>query len=229
MSARNRMLIVGGLAVALVIVAVVVSQSGSDHGPGGGETGDEIAATLEGIEQEGFSAGDPRAPLEMVEYGDLQCPFCADAAVEVVPELVSEYVESGDLRITFAPVAFIGEDSIEAAQMAAAAAMQDRGFAFVEQFYADQGVENTGYVTDEFLTEVGERVPGLDVDRALEDRSSAEAQALLDRASVQADRDRIESTPTFLLGERGGELEPIEAAADDPAPFRAAIERLLGE
>jgi protein-disulfide isomerase len=228
MSTRVRALIVAAAALLVVVVAVVISQSGGEETGDVSDDAGELVASLEGVEQDGFSIGDRDAPVRMVEYGDLQCPFCADAATVSIPPLIDEYVVPGDLRITFNPVAFIGEDSIEAAQMAAAASLQDRGFAFVELFYEQQGQENSGYVTDDFLREIAEQIPGLDVEQAFADRSSAEVQAILDEASTSARRDGVNSTPTFLLSEGDGPLQTIQVAPEDVDGFRSEIESRLG-
>jgi protein-disulfide isomerase len=226
-STRARTLIVAAAALIVVVVAVVISQSGGDGTADVSDDASELVGTLEGIPQDGFSIGEPDAPVRMLEYGDLQCPFCADAATESIPTLIDEYVATGDLRITFSPVAFIGTDSIEAAQMAAAAALQDRGFAFVELFYEQQGRENSGYVTNGFLRQIAEQIPGLDVDRALAHRSSAEVQAMLDEASTAARRDGVNSTPSFLLARGDGQPELIDVAPDDVDGFRSEIDNLL--
>jgi protein-disulfide isomerase len=226
MSTRAKALAVAALALVAVVVAVVISQ-GSRVDATPSEPG-AASEALAGVPQDGFSVGDPDAPVAMVEFGDLQCPFCAEAATETIPKLISEYVAPGDLRITFEPLAFIGEDSVEAAEMAAAAALQDRGFAFVEAFYEQQGTENSGYVDDEFLTEVGDQVEGLDVEQALEDRSSSEVAELLTASADAADAAGVDSTPTFLIGTGEDDLEPLEAAPGDVDSFRAEIDSRLG-
>jgi protein-disulfide isomerase len=228
MSTRARTLLVAGLALAIVVAAVVISQSGGEETGDVASDAEEVARSFEGVEQDGFSVGDRDAPVQMIEYGDLQCPFCADAATETIPELVSSYVANGDLRITFRPLTFIGEDSITAAQMAAAAALQDRGFAFVELFYEQQQTENSGYVTDDFLRSIAEEIPGLDVEQAFADSGSAEAQALLDEASTAARRDGVQSTPSFLIAGEGERPQLLDLAPDDLAGFEDEIERRLG-
>ena len=51
----------------------------------------------------------------MVEFADLQCPFCAEYTKNVVPTIVNRYVRPGKLRIEFRPLTFIGPDSAKAA------------------------------------------------------------------------------------------------------------------
>ena len=55
-----------------------------------------------GIEQQGAALGSPNAPVTLVEYADLQCPFCAQWARDTLPTLVEDYVKGGKLRIVFA-------------------------------------------------------------------------------------------------------------------------------
>ncbi|MAT97295.1 MAG: hypothetical protein CL608_09150 [Anaerolineaceae bacterium] len=42
-----------------------------------------------------WSAGDPNAPIQIVEFTDYQCPFCQQYAVETFPTILAEMVESG--------------------------------------------------------------------------------------------------------------------------------------
>ena len=64
-------------------------------------------------------------------------------------------------------MSFIGPDSVRAAKVAAGAKAQGKQWAFLETFYASQGTENSGYVTDDFLTDVA-KASGVDANKALE-------------------------------------------------------------
>jgi hypothetical protein len=78
------------------------------------------------IPQRGAVLGNPAAPVTLVEYADLQCPYCADWAVGALPVLVDEYVRSGKLRIVFRGMAFLGPESDTALRTAVAAGRQNR-------------------------------------------------------------------------------------------------------
>ena len=41
----------------------------------------------------GNELGDPEAPVTMVEFADLQCPFCKEYTADVLPDLVEKYVK----------------------------------------------------------------------------------------------------------------------------------------
>ena len=147
---------------------------------------------LEGIPQEGVFLGEDGAPV-VTEFVDLQCPFCAEFSTNAFNDVVEQHVRPGDVLYELRVISFLGEDSGVAAEMAAAAALQNRLYEFTETFYLNQGEENSGYVTEEFLAEIAEKTPGLDAEQALADRSSPEAQELV--AENEAGRPSWASTP----------------------------------
>jgi protein-disulfide isomerase len=212
---RQRFWILGGvLALAVVIVAVIAIASGGDDKPAI-KKGENIPGQIEtnarfaGIPQRGITVGDPRAPLTLVEFADLQCPFCRDYTNNVLPTIVDRYVRTGKLKMEFRNVAFIGPDSTTAAQMAAAAGMQNKLWQYVDLFYINQEQENSGYVTDEFLTKIGRAVRGLDVQQAMADRSLPAVQRELTEAQTEWTVAGFQGTPAFLLGPTGGRLEAM--------------------
>jgi protein-disulfide isomerase len=233
---RNRVILAVGiaaaLAVALVAASVLSARGDGDGGGGGSETAiagsADVEAMLEGIAQDGTVLGEPDAPVTLVEYADLQCPFCAEWARETLPELVADYVREGRLRIEFRGLAFIGPESEDALRSALGAAEQGKLWNVVDLVYLNQGAENSGWVTDDFLRAVGEAVPGLDVDRMLADGDSEDTTAAIEEAAASAQASGVQGTPAFEIGETGGELSRLEITSLGPQEFRTAIDRLLG-
>ena len=231
---KQRMWLLGGaLALAAVIVVAIAVATGGDDTPelrSGESIPGQIEANerFEGIPQDGIAVGDPRAPVTLVEFADLQCPFCRDYTIQVMPALV-DYVREGSLRMEFRNVAFIGTDSLRGAQMAAAAGLQGKLWEFIDIFYANQGQENAGYVTDEFLRRVAGGIDGLDVDRAMEDRGLPEIQRQLDEAQQEWQSAGFTGTPSFLVGPTGGRLDALEIQSFDPAQFTEAVDRALAQ
>lgn len=219
---RTQLLVIAGFALVIVIAAIAISVAGSgDDGDSGGEaTADDTAIveeTLGGIPQEGVLLGEPDAPETIVEFVDLQCPFCAQFSTQAFPDVVDRFVRPGDANYELRVISFLGEDSGEAAEMAAAATLQDRLFDFTELFYLNQGEENSGFVTDDFLADLAERTPGLDAEAALDDRGSPEAQALVEENEAAAREFGVNSTPSFFLVRGDGEpaqLAPSDLTAD---------------
>jgi protein-disulfide isomerase len=235
-SRRNVLLAVLGAAVVLaaVLVAVIVATSGEDEEesppvqagtalPGSEET----RALLGGIPQDGTALGQSDAPVTLVEFADLQCPFCAQFAVDVLPDLIDEYVRPGHVRIVYRGLAFIGEDSEKALRAALAAGEQDRLWNVTEVMFQNQGGENSGWVSDGFLRALGPSVPGLDVDAMLAATESDAVDAEIAAAAEAAEAAEVQGTPTFQVGRTGGELRTLELTELAPDPFREAIDPLL--
>jgi protein-disulfide isomerase len=213
---RQRLWILGGaLALAAaIVVAIAVASGGGNDKPAlkageqlPGQT--EVNARFAGLPQRGIALGEPRAPLTLVEFADLQCPFCRDYTVGVMPAIVDKYVRAGKLRMEFRNVSFIGTDSSRAAQMAAAAALQDKLWEYADLFYTNQGEENTGYVTDDFLRRIGGGVRGLDVSRAMNDRGLPDVQRQMNEAQTAWQTNGFTGTPSFLLGPTDGKLSAL--------------------
>src|SRR5204863_7739648 len=138
------------LAAAVVIIAVLVSSADKK----------KVAppTLFGGIPQQGIVLGNPKAPVTMTEFADLQCPVCRDYTAAVLPTLVRDYVRTGKVKMVFQDLAFLGDDSVTAGRAAAAAGAQNRLWQFADAFYGDQGDENSGYVTDSFVRGVARKV-----------------------------------------------------------------------
>ncbi len=187
-------------AVVVVGVLIVVSQSGSDTG---GDTtiegADRINAELAGLPQDGITLGDPKASVTITEYGDLQCPVCAAFAAQVMPDLISNEVEPGNARIEFKNFNIIGPDSEDAAKAALAASKQGRYWQFIDLFYANQGAENSGYVTDAFLEAVAEGAGVADLDQFNADRDDPALAQQLAAVQDEAASLGLNATPSFVV------------------------------
>lgn len=241
---RNRRLRMLGIALAaaaiVVIVAIVVSSGSSKHAKAPAPQKGEIvsgqrfsAALLGGIPQNGIQLGRPDAPVTLVQFEDLQCPFCREYTVNEFPAIVRRYVRTGKVKVEFRNFTFIGQDSVKAGQYASAAGGQNRLWNFVDLFYLNQGEENSGYVTKAFLTRLLEAVPGLNVVKAEADANAPAAVQGMKDANALAQQRGIDSTPSFLVGKSGGTLArfPSDPNAGTPtvADFAAEFDRLLAQ
>jgi protein-disulfide isomerase len=210
------------LAAAIVVVAIVISQGGADEDESSAPvTGPPPAETerglFEGIPQDGVALGDPDAPATLIEFADLQCPFCAEYAIGTLPDVVERHVREGRLRLELRLLTFLGPDSVRGAQYAHAAALQDRLWNYTELFFENQGPENSGYATDAFLQRLARQTPGLDVERLSSDFGNPSAMALTREAERLSNELGVEGTPSFYLVRDGGTPEPIEIDSLDAA------------
>ena len=201
-------------AIVVVAAAILISQSGAD---------DEEASSpprVERIAQDEVWLGDPDAPATLIEFADLQCPFCAEFANDELPGVIDEYVRDGRLRLELRLLAFLGPDSVRGQQVAHAAALQDKMWNYTERFFRNQGEENSGYATNSFLQRLARQTPGLDVEQLTQDFGNPRAEALTREAERMAKRLEVPGTPAFYLVRDGGQPEPIEIDQLDEALAR---------
>ncbi len=180
-----------------------------------------------GSSSKAIALGSPDAPVTLVEYADLQCPYCAQWSRETLPVLVHEYVASGKLRIVFHGLAFIGSDSDKALRTAIAAGQDNHLWDLVHGLYAGQGAENAGWVTDGLVSEIAAGVPGLDGEKLLSARWEDTVDAEMKHAADAATRAGVHSTPAFQIGPTGGRLELVEVSSLGPTASVPAIEAVL--
>ncbi len=224
---RQRLLRMGAGAVFLAIVAVavliVVSASGGSGGDTNLEGRAEAKGLLAGIPQKGMVLGNPEAPVELVEFGDLQCPVCKGYAEEILPPIVENEVRKGEVKVDFRNFTIIGGQSVPAGAAALAAGEQGRGWSFVELFYRNQGEEDSGYADDEFLEAIAE---GAGVENLA--RWQAERERLVpevERTTAEAQRLGFDGTPSFAVkGPSSNGLEPLGTPGSTEA-IEEAIER----
>lgn len=205
------------LALAALIVLVVINQSNTDGGDTNLEGVEETREALAGIPQEGLTLGDPKAKVTLVEFGDLQCPVCKGYAEEILPDVIESQVRGGAAKIEFRNYTIISEESIPAGAAAVAAGQQGRGWDFIELFYRNQGREASGYVTDEFLTEIAKKAGVPDISKWNTARNSRAAVAEVTRTTEEAKRLGLTGTPSLAVegpGVKGLEVLGTPGSSD---------------
>jgi protein-disulfide isomerase len=236
-AARRRNLTVLGVialvAIVVVVGAIVLSGGGKSGGGsnGGGslaEVKSQVTARFAGIPQHGTVVGDPKAKFTLVEFVDLQCPFCRDYTLNVMPTVLREFVRPGKINMDMKVRAFIGPDSLTAAKVAGGAAQQSRIWPFADVFYTQQGEENSGYVTPEFLTKITGATPGLNGPRALAFAKTQEANDFVNSNESLASALKSTSTPSFFIRRGGGPYVPINANTASAQDFTKALNQAIG-
>jgi protein-disulfide isomerase len=200
----------GLLAVVVVAALIIASQNNSSDSSGAGAGGDVADVSLvdnqlKGLPQNGLVLGDPKAKVSVIEFGDLQCPVCKEFSFQVAPDIISQIVRKGDANYEFRPWDIIGPQSPIASRAAYAAGEQGRGWSFIELFYRNQGEENSGYVTDSFLTSIAKGAGVKDLDKWNSDRSdNSKWDPLLSKNDSDAKSLGFTGTPSILVEGPGG-------------------------
>jgi protein-disulfide isomerase len=218
---RTRLLQFGAGAVFLVIVAVVVLivVNGSSDGGGDAQNLQEISTVdklFTGIPQEELVLGDPKAKVELIEYGDLQCPVCKAYSEEFLPQIIEGQVKEGKAKLVFRNFTIIGPQSAPAGAAALAAGAQGRGWEYIELFYRNQGKENSGYADDEFLTAVAKGAGVKDISQWNTDRKGTKYTDEVTATTAEAQRMGFTGTPSFAI--EGPSTNGLELLGTPSAP-----------
>jgi protein-disulfide isomerase len=221
-------MLISALVIIGVLIAIMSGSSPAPLIPGRAVPAEKmVIASLAGIPQSGIALGAESAPVTLVEFGDLQCPYCAMFARDALPRIVSRFVRQGKVRLVFRNLDGLGSDSVRAAQMAGALGKQNRLWQFVELAYRNQGSENTGYVTDNFLRAIAQVIPGVEVDRAFSERHSAGVKAQIAQAMSMAHQLKLKVTPSFLLFATGTTPHRFTPSSLESSAFIGPLERML--
>jgi protein-disulfide isomerase len=201
---RKRLLQLGAgaffLVLAVVLVLIVVnSASNGDSGDANLEEVGAVNSLLNGVPQEGLVLGDASAPVELIEFGDLQCPICKAYSEEKLPEVIDSQVKTGKAKISFRNFTIISEESVPAGAAAVAAGAQGRGWNYIELFYRNQGEERSGYVTDEFMTSIAEGAGVKDIAKWNEERKAPKTTKEVEATTAEAQKFGFNGTPSFAI------------------------------
>jgi protein-disulfide isomerase len=197
-------------AVAVIVALIVISQSGGgDNGDGGNPKNvsgvAQVNAQLQGLTQTGQVLGDSGAPVTVTEFGDPQCPVCRAFSEQIAPQLISTDVRPGKVKYKYEPYLIIGPDSKPAMQAVLAAGEQGRFWTYLQLFYANQGEENSGYVTDDFLTSIAKAAKVPDIDKWNQSRNGSQWDSVLASGTSQAESLGFNGTPSIQVSGPKGE------------------------
>lgn len=106
------------LAIALLAVIVVMSSNQNQD--------QELSLNKMDVDLTGQpTLGKEDAPVSVVEFGDFKCPSCKAWGETIYPQLVEDYLLSGDVKFSYVNVLFHGEESIVGALAAESVFNQD--------------------------------------------------------------------------------------------------------
>jgi protein-disulfide isomerase len=216
---RNRLYLLGGAALlAIVVVVVVIVVAGS----GGGSSNDTTtttaakpSTTLTGVPQSGDTLGSANAPATLTVFEDPQCPFCKQWNDDALPAVIRDYVRPAKLKLVYRGIEIIGPNSTKGLRAIYGAAPQRKLWNMVEGLYAQQGEENSGWITDDVIKQAA-GAGNANADAIFAAMPTAAVTAKLQQASADAQAIGLRGTPTFIL------QRPLAAPQQLNAPLDAA-------
>lgn len=174
-----------------------------------------------------FVMGESTAPVTMFSFSDYHCPFCRRHALNVLPELIKNQVETGNLRIVMRemPIARLHPRAPAAAQAALCAGKQDQYLPMHDLLFAQRKNH-----TDEDLQEMG-RTLGLDTGAFEACLDDPEVAATI-QAEIQEGRSmNISGTPAFVFGATNPdnpEVVQVTGIVPGAAPLRSFESAIAG-
>lgn len=159
------------------------------------------------------SMGDKNAKVKVEEFSDFQCPYCKQFATQVEASIVTKYVETGKVYLTFVPYSFLGEESVKAAEAAYCAADQSKFWEYHDLIFQNQNGENQGYFTRSLFVQFAGDL-GLDkatFEKCVDDAKYA--QLVKDNVSYGQSKG-VNGTPYFLVNDKLVDSSELTAAID---------------
>jgi protein-disulfide isomerase len=176
------------------------------------------------FERAWYSVGRADAPVTIVEFADLQCPFCKRFHMDVYAELKKSYIDSGkvrfvsrDLPLDFHPFA------LRAAEAARCAGDQGKYWEVREALFA-----NASPLDERVIQKSAEEL-SLDMNRFGACLDSHKYKRDIQKDAQEAATLQINGTPTFVVARTAGDrLEGVRIVGARPlATFQSAIDGLL--
>lgn len=146
--------------------------------------------------------GDPQAPVELLEYGDFECPHCG-RAYPIIKELQKEIGPSMKFIFRNFPLSKIHPHAKPAAVAAEAAALQGKYWEMHDLLF-----ENQKRLTSMAVLEYAQAL-GLDLQKFEEDLLDPKLAENIDAEFYSGMRSGVNATPTFFLN---GEMYEVAAA-----------------
>lgn len=164
--------------------------------------------------------------VTIIEFGDYQCPKCDQWFKNEKPTVTSNFIDTNKVKLYFVDFAFLGEDSVKAAEATYCADDQERYWDYHAALYNNQGGIQSGWASPDALKQFAS---GIGLDREQFD-SCLDSGKYSDRISYNtqiAISSGVEGTPTFFIVGPDGTMEKI-VGPQPSSIFADTISRMLG-
>ena len=173
--------------------------------------------------------GENDAPVTLIEFSDYQCPYCKRHATQVMPALITKYVDSGQLRIVMReyPIENLHRRAVPTSEAALCAGDQGKYWEMHDSLFNDQKAN-----TDEDFQQMAAS-HGLDVAAFTECMSSDQFMEQIKTDMAEGQRLGVSGTPSFVVGLTDPEdankvhLTQFIRGAQSLQSFSAAIDELI--
>jgi len=150
----------------------------------------------------GYVLGSDSAPVEIVEYGDYQCPGCANFDVVTFPDIEERLVRTGKARFIYRDFPLDGIHRYARLSAHAAACADEQGKYWQVHKLIFQGQPDWAGGGAERIFRGYAEAAQLDMDQYQECMESARYAGRIQASYEQGVRLGVGGTPMFLIGDR---------------------------
>jgi protein-disulfide isomerase len=173
-----------------------------------------------------YALGRDDAPLTLVEFTDLECPFCRQFHVTTFEQLKKNFVDTGKVRFVTRDLPLDFHAHARPAAHAARCAGEQNRFWEMRHVLIVNAATLSRDVMERFARDLG-----LDMSQFGACVSAERYRAAIDRDVADAQGADVNGTPTFVLGKTMAQgFEGLRIIGAQPyAVFEQKIRELLGE
>jgi len=171
--------------------------------------------------------GDAKAPVTIVEYADYQCPFCERYYQQDQKMFISQYVNSGKARFVWKDYAFLGQESVWAAEAARCANDQGKFWEYHSYLFSHQGAENSGAFSKANLKKFASAL-GLNASQFNTCLDTDKYISAVQQETQSGSAIGVSGTPaTFINGQLVADSNGNSVGAAPFSTFKAIIDQIL--
>lgn len=147
---------------------------------------------------DGLNMGDPNAKVKVIEFADFQCPYCQLYWQQLEPTIISDYIATNKIYYTYSLMAFLGQESVDAAEAVYCANDQGKFWEYRDMLYANHTGENVGDFTQTKLISFAKKL-SLDTTAFESCLTTNKYQQQVTDANTYASGLGVSSTPSFIV------------------------------
>jgi protein-disulfide isomerase len=166
----------------------------------------------------------------MVEVSDYHCPYCRRQTLQIMPQVMAEYVNSGKVRYVFVdyPIAQLHPDAFKSHEAANCAGDQGKYWQMHEILFTNSPAKDASQLTEKA------KMVGVDAAKFSACLASGRHAAAINNSIARMQQLGVGGTPLTLIGltpQPGAPMKIVSSVygAKPYAEFKAAIDTVLAQ
>ncbi|OGI82037.1 hypothetical protein A3I95_01195 [Candidatus Nomurabacteria bacterium RIFCSPLOWO2_02_FULL_44_12] len=222
----NQSQIAGAIIVAGLVIAGAIILKGGSAPEAQIPVPDNVDnSLLAPVTAEDYMMGNANAKVVLIEYADFQCPFCGRFFTDTEGVLREKYINTGKIKFVYRDFAFLGPESIGAAEAARCAGEQGKFWEYHDYLYTHQNGENRGAFADANLKSFAQ-ILDLNTSAFSQCLDSGKYTKAVNDSTAAGKAARVNGTPKGFILKNGEIVSTIDGArptAEVTAKLDAAL------